>query len=74
MMRTNTRPEDLDTIAEGQDAVLAAERIALLEDLRAGLSPLVCLSGPGERRRMVRLTHPAQVESPKLPWARFRRG
>lgn len=72
-MRRTTTAEDLETIAEGQDAVLAMERLALLEDLRAGVSPLVCLSAPGERKRMVRLTRAAEVDNPRLPWARLRR-
>ncbi len=70
---TRTTAEDLETIAEGQDAVIAMERLALLDDLRAGMRPLVCLSAPGERKRMVRLTTAAEVDNPKFPWARLRR-
>ena len=70
---TRTTAEDLETIAEGQDAVIAMERLALLDDLRAGMSPLVCLSAPGERKRLLRLTSATEIDNPRLPWARLRR-
>lgn len=74
-MKTNTRTtvDDLEGIDEGQHALLSAERDELLSDLRSGLSPVVCLSGPGEPRRMVRLTSVADLASRRLPWSRLPR-
>lgn len=65
--------QDLAQIEADQDALLSAERDQILEDLRHGLAPIVCLSGPGEPRRMVRITDVDQVTSRRSPWGRLKR-
>jgi hypothetical protein len=68
-----TTVHDLEQIQADQDALLSAERDQLLEDLRRGIAPLVCLSGPGEPRRVVRITDAEQVTSKRSPWGRVAR-
>jgi hypothetical protein len=65
---------DLDALAEGERQMLTAEREQIREDLRAGLRPVVCLSGPRERVRLVQVTSLRDLDNGRLPWARLARG
>jgi hypothetical protein len=59
---------ELEDTREGQDAILRAEREQLTTDLRNGLAPLVCLSAPQERRRLVRITSLRDLDARGSPW------
>lgn len=60
--------EEREEIRDGQNAILRAEREQIIADLRTGLAPLVCLSAPQERRRLVRITSLRDLDARGSPW------
>lgn len=71
MAHSNITAGDLADLEVGQVALLRDEREQILDDLARGMSPTVCLSGPGEPKRLVRLTSKADLTRRGMPWARL---